>query len=99
MAKRRSTAPARFVISLLLGAATVGFISFASARLVFSTLISEVTTYAQQPGMMIARWFNPTPPPWGLLYVGCSIAVYTVAWFIVLTMVWSTRSGVVRPHS
>jgi len=58
-----------------------------------------VATYAQQPGLMIARLFNPMPPPWGILFVSCSIGVYTVAWFIVLTMVWSTRSGVVRPHS
>jgi hypothetical protein len=98
MAKRRSAAPARFVVSLLLGAATVGFIGFAASRLAFSELISEVMTYAQEPGMTIARLFNPTPPPWGGLYVGCSVAFYTIAWFIVLSMVWHTRSGVVRPH-
>jgi hypothetical protein len=99
MAKRRSTAPARFLISLLLAGATVGFIAFSAARLAFSTLISEVTSYAQEPGMMVARLINPTPPPWGALYVGCSVAVYTVAWFIVLSMVWYTRSGVTRPHT
>ncbi|HTV16572.1 MAG TPA: hypothetical protein VME68_17765 [Acidobacteriaceae bacterium] len=99
MAKRRSPVPARFVISLLLGAATVGFIGFSATRLSYSILISEVTTYAQQPGLMLARLFNPTPPPWGLLFVSCSIGIYTIAWFIVLTMVWSTRSNVVRPHS
>lgn len=99
MAKRKSGAPARLVISLLLGGATVGFIGFASQRLGYNELISEVTTYAQEPGMMVARLINPTPPPWGALYIGCSIAVYTLAWFIILTMVWQTRSGVVRPHS
>lgn len=98
MAKRRSPVPARFVISLLLGAATVGLIGVSATRLSSSILISEVATYAQQPGMMIARLFDPAPPPWGLLFVGCSIGVYTIAWFIVLTMVWSTRSGVIRPH-
>jgi hypothetical protein len=98
MAKRRSNAPERFVVSLLLGGATVGFIGFSAARLAYNTLISEVTTYAQQPGLVIARMINPTPPPWGALYVSCSIGVYTVAWFIILTMIWQTRSGVTRPH-
>jgi hypothetical protein len=85
-------------MSLLLAGATVGFIAFSSARFAYDALISEVTTYAQEPGLMVARLINPTPPPWGALYVGCSIAVYTVAWFIVLTMVWFTRSGASRTH-
>lgn len=99
MAKRRSTAPARFVASLLLAGATVGFIGFSATRLTSSILLSEVTTFAEQPGMKIARLIDPTSMPWGNLDVGCSFAFYVVAWFIVLTMVWSTRSGVVRPHS
>jgi Mn2+/Fe2+ NRAMP family transporter len=98
MPKRRSAAPARFVVSLLLAGATVGFIAFAAARLSYSTFISEVMTYAQQPGMMVARLINPTPPPGGVLYMGCSIGVYTVAWFIILSMVWHTRSGSSRTH-
>jgi hypothetical protein len=99
MAKRRSTAPARFLVSALLGAATVGFIAFCAGKLAWNLLISEVTTYAQEPGLVIARWINPTPPPWGALYVTCSIGFYTVAWFIVLSMIWHTRSGAVRPHT
>ncbi|HTW49288.1 MAG TPA: hypothetical protein VMD92_15150 [Acidobacteriaceae bacterium] len=99
MAKRRSGAPARFVVSMFLGAATVGFIGFSATRLASSEIISEVISYAQEPGMMLARLFNPMPPPWGVLYVSCSIAVYTVAWFIILSMIWQTRSGVVRPHT
>jgi hypothetical protein len=98
MPKRRSQAPARFVISMLLAGATVGFIAFSAQRLAYNTLISEVTTYAQEPGLMVARLFNPTPPPWGALYVGCSVAVYTIGWFIVLSMVWYTRSGSSRTH-
>jgi hypothetical protein len=98
MSKRRSAAPARFVVSLLLAGATVGFITFSAARLSYNTLISEVTTYAQQPGLMVAQLISPTPLPGGALYVGCSVGVYTVAWFIVLTMVWHTRSGVNRAH-
>jgi hypothetical protein len=98
MAKRRSGAPARLLVSLFLGAATVGFIGFAATRLAYNELLSEVATYAQEPGMMVARMFNPTPPPWGALDVGCSIGVYTLIWFIILTMVWQTRSAVVRPH-
>jgi hypothetical protein len=99
MAKRRSTAPARFLVSIFLGAATVGFIAFSAAKLAFNTLISEVTTYAQEPGLTVARLINPTPAPWGTLYVGCSIAVYTVAWFVILSLLWHTRSGAVRPHT
>jgi multisubunit Na+/H+ antiporter MnhB subunit len=99
MARRASTAPARFLVSILLGAATVGLIAYSSLRLSWSTFLSEVTTYAQQPGLMIAHLINPTPPPWGALVVGCSVAVYTVAWFIVLSMLWHTRGGSVRPHT
>jgi hypothetical protein len=98
MAKRRSTAPGRFVLSTLLAGATVGFIGFSANKLSSYILISEVATYAQEPGMKIARLFNPMPPPWGALDVACSVGFYTVAWFIVLTMVWSSRSGAVRPH-
>jgi hypothetical protein len=98
MAKRRSQVPARFMMSVLLAGATVGLIAFSSTRLAYNALISEVATYAQQPGMMVARLINPTPPPWGALYIGCSVAVYTVGWFIVLTMVWHTRSGLNRAH-
>jgi multisubunit Na+/H+ antiporter MnhB subunit len=98
MAKRKSKAPERLLLSLLLAGTTVGFIGFAATRLSYDILISEVATYAQQPGMMVARFINPTPPPWGALDVGCSLGVYTVAWFIILTMIWNTRSGAVRPH-
>jgi multisubunit Na+/H+ antiporter MnhB subunit len=99
MAKRRSTAPIRFVVSLFLGAATVGFIAFSATKLSGNTLISEVTTYAQTPGLSLARLITPTPAPWGGLVVGCGIAVYTVLWFIILSMIWHTRSASVRPHS
>jgi hypothetical protein len=99
MAKRKSGAPARLLVSVLLSAVTVAFIGFSATRLAYNELFSEVATYAQEPGMAVARMFNPTPPPWGILFVGCSMGVYALAWFIILTMVWQTRSGAIRPHT
>jgi hypothetical protein len=99
MAKRRSTAPARFVVSVFLSAATVGFLTFSTARLSYNMLISEVTTYAEEPGLWLARLFNPAPQVGGMLIAGCSFAFFVVFWFVVLSMIWHTRSGQSRPHT
>jgi hypothetical protein len=96
MPATKSTVPTRLILSLIFGAITVGAIKLASVNLAWSTMLNEVTNAMIAPGQAIERMFIDAPVPWDTPFVLISIGIYFVAWFIILAMVWSTRSGTAR---
>jgi hypothetical protein len=81
---------------LILGGVTVGAIKLASVNLAWSTMLSEVTNGMMTPGLTIERMFIAAPQPWDTPFILLTAAIYFVAWFIILAMIWSTRSGTSR---
>jgi hypothetical protein len=96
MPAMRSTVPARLILSLVLGGVTVGALKVASVNLAWSTMLNEVTNAMMTPGQAIERMFIATPQPWDTPFILLTAGVYFVVWFIILAMVWSTRSGTSR---
>jgi hypothetical protein len=96
MPATKSTVPARLILSLILGGVTVGALKVASVNLAWSTMLNEVTNGMMTPGQVIERMFIAAPQLWDTPFILVTAGVYSVAWFIILAMVWSTRSGTSR---
>ncbi|HSY02393.1 MAG TPA: hypothetical protein VK819_09555 [Acidobacteriaceae bacterium] len=96
MPATKSTVPARLILSLVLGGVTVAAIKLASVNLAWSTMLNEVTNWMMTPGETIERMFITAPQPWDTPFILVTAGVYFVVWFIILAMVWSTRSGTNR---
>jgi hypothetical protein len=96
MPATKSTIPVRLILSLIFSGITVGAIKLASVNLAWSTMLNEVTNAMMTPGQAIERAMIDAPVPWDTPFVLISVGIYFVAWFIILAMVWSTRSGTQR---
>jgi hypothetical protein len=84
----------RISTSVLLGGVTVAIISLAATKLPYSPILSDITDAASLPAMLVARIFYPEgvhtgggAPSWGIVFMGCNILFYVLAWFAVLSLI------------
>lgn len=98
---KRSPVPGRILVSLILGSLTVIFFGLVVQKLPSYTIVQEVTEYSNIPALWLTRFIFPDGPHsgaglqyWTPVYWTSGILIYTIAWFIVISMLWSTRRTV-----
>ncbi|MGC2620088.1 MAG: hypothetical protein WA414_13675 [Acidobacteriaceae bacterium] len=79
-----------------MGGVTVAALKIASVNLAWSTMLNEVTNGMMAPGQAIERAMFNAGTPWDTPFILISFLIYFVAWFIILSMIWSTRSSTQR---
>lgn len=100
---RKSTVPERMVGALLLAVMTVVFFGFAVQKLPGSTMLQEITQFANEP----AQWTTlqvfpygqhsgPGEQYWDYVYWPAGILIYFFFWYFVVSMMWTTRRKVYR---
>jgi|HubBroStandDraft_5_1064220.scaffolds.fasta_scaffold922617_1 hypothetical protein len=101
MPVKRSTLPTRIIGALLLAGATVGFFGVGVNQVSGSTMLQEVTEGASAPAMYVTRLIFPYGQHsglgaqyWNWVFWPVDVLFYTIVWFIVITMLWSTRRTV-----
>lgn len=101
VAKQRSTVPARIIFALVLAAATVVFFGFAIPMLPSTTMTQEVTAAVNTPALWVTRFVFPDGQHsgpgalyWSWVYWPAGVVIYSIFWFIILSMLWSTRRTV-----
>ena len=98
---RKSTVPERLLGALLLAVITVVFFTIVVKYLPGSTMLQEVTAFANAP----AQWATtqvfpygqhsgPGEQYWDYVYWAAGILIYSIFWFFILSMMWSTRRKV-----
>lgn len=100
---RRSTVPERIVGALILAIVTVVFFGFAIQKLPSSTMVQEVTEYVNEPALWVTtqvfpygQHSGPGEQDWDYVYWPANILIYFLFWYIIITMLWSTRRTVYR---
>jgi len=83
----------RLFVGLILGALTVGLISFCAAKLPYSPTREQITDAASVPGALIAQIVYPEgvhtgkgAPRWGTVFLCSGVLFYTVVWFVILSI-------------
>jgi hypothetical protein len=89
----------RLFAGLILGALTVGLISFCATKLPYSPIRDQITDAASVPATLIAQIVYPEgvhtgkgAPRWGLVFLCAGVLFYTVVWFGILSLPFSIRS-------
>jgi hypothetical protein len=98
---RKSTVPERMVAALLLAVVTVVFFGLAVQHLPGSTMLQEVTQFVNGPAqwatMQIFPYGQHSGPGeqyWDYVYWPAGILIYSVFWYFIVSMMWSTRRKV-----
>ena len=83
----------RIVVSLILGGMTYGTLVLGEAKLQYSRVLHDVMEIGLFPALAIAAIFYPEGghtgggiPYFGYVLIGSGIVFYTVAWFVILSL-------------
>jgi hypothetical protein len=103
MPKLRSTIPERVVGALLMAGATVTFFGFGVNKVTGSDMLQEITEASTTPALWITNLIFPEGPHsglgaqyWNYVYWPADVLFYTFVWFVLITMLWSTRRTVYK---
>jgi hypothetical protein len=98
---QKSTVPERIVGALVLAIVTVVFFGFGVQKLPSSTMVQEVTEAVGKPALWVTQAVfpegqhnGPGVEYWDWVYWSSGILIYTLFWYIIVTMLWSTRRTV-----
>ena len=83
----------RLLVGLVLGALTVGLISFCATKLPYSPTRDHITDAASVPALLLARIVYPEgvhtgkgAPRWGIVFLCSGVLFYTIVWFGILSL-------------
>jgi hypothetical protein len=93
MPARKSNAPERLIVGLVLASMTMVVIGYLTKYVGSSMFLSDAATMLSTPALAMTRLTANNPVPWGPVFIAWGIGFYWVVWFIILTALWGTRSG------
>jgi hypothetical protein len=89
----------RLFVGLVLGALTVGLISFCATKLPYSPIRDRITDAASVPALLLAQIVYPEgvhtgkgAPRWGIVFLCSGVLFYTVVWFGILSLAVRIKS-------
>ncbi len=94
----RSKLLGRILLGLVLGATSVGLISFCATKLPYSHARDEITDALSVPAALIAQTIYPEgvhtgkgAPLWGIVFLCSGVLFYAVVWLVVLSVMTRMR--------
>jgi hypothetical protein len=101
ISRQRSPVPGRILGGIVLGILTVVFFGIVVQKLPSYTIVQEVTEYSTLPALWVTHLILPDGPHsgaglqfWNPVYWASGIVIYSLFWFIVLSLLWGTRRTV-----